>query len=79
MRQEASLEILKTGKIISEPGYKLNVEIELEILGTDTSLPITIAADFSNIPYDLRKKYSMIFQNLYLKDTDVYYNSNPKK
>jgi hypothetical protein len=79
MEQEASLEILKTGKIISEPGYKLNVEIELEILGTDTSLPITIAADFSNIPDDLRKKYSMLFQNLYLKDMDVYYNSNPKK
>jgi hypothetical protein len=74
--KEQKIEVFKSGKIISNPGNKVVVDLELEILGTDTSLPIIINADFSNIPVNLRQKYVGLFQEQYLKDINIHYKSN---
>lgn len=74
--KEQKIEVFKSGKIISNPDNKVVVELELEILGTDTSLPIIINADFNNIPVNLRQKYVGLFQEQYLKDINIHYKSN---
>jgi hypothetical protein len=74
--KEQKIEVFKSGKIISNPGNKVVVDLELEILGTDTSLPIIINADFNNIPVNLRQKYVGLFQEQYLKDINIHYKSN---
>ena len=56
--------------IQSKPIVKIQTNIN--IIGTNTKLPIEVTADFTNIPTDLHEMYLQSFQYQYIGDVNVY-------
>ena len=53
---------------------KVVIRSTIEIIGTNTELPITITADFNNIPKELHYQYYQALTYQYHKDVKVHSN-----
>jgi hypothetical protein len=59
---------------------EVTINNSIEILGTNTELPVKVIADFSNVPTHLHGIYLQSFQYQYGKDVRVWNNtSEPTK
>ncbi len=55
---------------------EVTINNSLEILGTNTELPVKVIADFSNVPTHLHGIYLQSFQYQYDKDVRVWNNTS---
>jgi len=56
---------------------EVTINNSIEILGTNTELPVKVVADFSNVPTHLHGIYLQSFQYQYDKDVRVWNNISP--
>lgn len=75
MKQKKNLISLdSSGNFTTKANSKVTIDTKLEIIGTNTELPVTIIADFSNMPQHLHSQYLQVLQYQYHKDINVYAN-----
>jgi len=55
---------------------EVTINNSIEILGTNTELPVKVIADFSNVPTHLHDIYLKSFQYQYDKDVRVWSNTS---
>lgn len=55
----------------------VTIESSIELINTNTTLPVQITADFSNIPAELQHQYYQALAHQYHKDIKVYSNIHP--
>lgn len=72
--KELTFKIDSSGNFTTKANSKVTIDTKLEIVGTNTELPVTIVADFSNIPQHLHSQYLQVLQYQYHKDINVYAN-----
>jgi hypothetical protein len=54
----------------------VTIKTEISISGHKTELPVTITADFTNIPKDQHEVFLQSFQYYYQRDINIYDNSH---
>jgi len=63
--------------LISRTSNRVMIKSTIEIVGTNTELPVTIMADFNNVPEELHYQYYQTLAHQYHKDLKVYNNIHP--
>jgi hypothetical protein len=69
---------INSHNITIESSKKVYIKRSIEISGTNTSLPIEIIADFSNIPEELHHIYLDSYKYTYNNDTKIFDNTKPE-
>jgi hypothetical protein len=65
------------GRLTMKGSGKVRINTSIQIYGTGTKMPVTVEADFSNIPHHLHQSY---FQALtYQYNTSVNVHNNTKE
>jgi hypothetical protein len=54
----------------------VTIKTEISIAGHKAELPVTITADFTNIPKDQHEVFLQSFQYYYQRDINIYDNSH---
>jgi hypothetical protein len=70
------LKLDTTGNFTMQGNGKVIISSTIELIGTNTELPVEIVADFSKVPTSLHSEYYQTLAYQYNKDLKVYSNIN---
>ena len=63
------------GRLTMKGSGKVLIKTQIKIYGTGTELPVTIEADFNNIPHNLHQMYLQSLMSQYNTSVNVYDNT----
>jgi hypothetical protein len=63
------------GRLTMKGSGKVRINTSIKIYGTGTELPVTIEADFNNIPHNLHSLYFQSLTHQYNTSVNVYNNT----
>jgi hypothetical protein len=64
------------GRLTMKGSGKVLIKTQIKIYGTGTELPVTIEADFNNIPHNLHQMYLQSLMSQYNTSVNVYNNTD---
>ena len=64
------------GRLTMKGSGKVLIKTQIKIYGTGTELPVTIEADFNNIPHNLHQMYLQSLMSRYNTSVNVYNNTD---
>ena len=64
------------GRLTMKGSGKILIKTQIKIYGTGTELPVTIEADFNNIPHNLHQMYLQSLMSQYNTSVNVYNNTD---
>ncbi len=66
---------LDSGHLTMRGSGKVQIKTSIQIYGTGTKMPVTIEADFTNIPHHLHQIYFQSLVSQYNTSVNVYNNT----
>ncbi len=63
------------GRLTMKGSGKVQIKTSIQIYGTGTKMPVTIEADFTNIPNNLHSLYYQALTHQYNTSVNVYNNT----
>ena len=63
------------GRLTMKGSGKVLIKSRIKIYGTGTELPVTIEADFTNVPHNLHSLYYQALTHQYNTSVNVYNNT----
>lgn len=63
------------GRLTMKGSGKVQIKTSIKIYGTGTELPVTIEADFNNVPHNLHQMYLQSLMGQYNTSVRVYDNT----
>ena len=63
------------GRLTMKGSGKVLIKTSIKIYGTGTELPVTIEADFNNVPHNLHQMYLQSLMSQYNTSVNVYSNT----
>ena len=64
------------GRLTMKGSGKVQIKTSIQIYGTGTKMPVTIEADFTNIPHNLHSLYYQALTHQYNTSVNVYNNTD---
>ena len=64
------------GRLTVKGSGKVQIKTSIQIYGTGTKMPVTVEADFTNIPHHLHQTYFQSLVSQYNTSVSVYSNTN---
>ena len=65
-----------SGRLTMKGSGKVQIKTSIQIYGTGTKMPVTIEADFTNIPHNLHSLYYQALTHQYNTSVNVYNNTD---
>ena len=69
---------LDSGHLTMKGSGKVQIKTSIQIYGTGTKMPVTIEADFTDIPHHLHQIYYQSLISQYNTSVNVYNNTEPE-
>jgi hypothetical protein len=66
---------LDSGHLTMRGSGKVQIKTSIQIYGTGTKMPVTVEADFTNIPHQLHQIYFQSLVSQYNTSVNVYNNT----
>ena len=66
---------LDSGRLTMKGSGKVQIKTSIQIYGTGTKMPVTVEADFTNIPHHLHQIYYQSLISQYNTSVNVYNNT----